>query len=119
MNSNDFFHAPTTAHSITVNFDGFYAIGKGFLGGIEAKRKWDAFFKTMNAVHWNAIATNGGEATYLVATVGGCLIHPLGFTMAVNRELSDGIGKHVVSDLRNVLDKLCEAMGGTYTIEVR
>ena len=114
--SNNFFHAPKFRH-VVCNINDIYEVARCWRNGYTAQDEWVEYFKTLHAVHWNAVVKHDGQAIYLVSTIGGGYIHPMGFSFALNCE-SDINYKHLTDELTKVIGTIVERMGGTAHFEI-
>ena len=114
--NNNFFQTPTF-HSVVCNINGLYNVSSCWQKGRNAHDEWVEYFKTLHAVHWNAVVEHDGQAIYLVSTIGGGYVHPMGFSFALN--CKSGINyKNLTDELMQVIGTIVERIGGTAHFEI-
>lgn len=110
----NFFHAPKV-RTIVCNINGIYSFEACFHKGAEGRRQWWDYFKSLNAIHWRSVVED--SAIYLVSTIGGGFIHPMGFSFALNCE-SDINFENIKGELVKIISSICKELGGEATFEI-
>ena len=111
------FHRKQTTHHVICNTEGIYEIGKGFVGGREAKSQWVEYFKSISPVNWSVAVEYDGDIIFLVSTIGGGCIDPLGFNFAFNCD-SDINFDTITKELPKIFGTIVARLGGTAHFEI-